>query len=337
MFKTFHASNANSVWHKIATEFTGGNTSAQISRAGDTQEILHAAISISNPRERWVVSKTPSINPALAIAEVIWIMNGRNDSSFLNYFCSILPNFAGKGRTYHGAYGYRLRRQFGIDQLDRAYNALKHKPESRQVVLQIWDGRLDLPRVKGKVMAADIPCNLISMLKVRSGKLEWTQILRSNDVFRGLPYNFVQFTTMQEIVAGWLGLEIGSYNQISDSLHVYDENMADIKRSSYVVAARNNDFLGLSKGQSRKVFLEMAEMTEQLVGRSVNVQQLGALLRAFRGPQAYRNMMTVLCAEVARRHKETGAMWELIGNCTNPIYVQLFRRWVATTAKSLKK
>ena len=63
------------------------------------------------------------------------------------------------------------------------------------------------------------------MLKVRDGALEWTQILRSNDVFRGLPYNFVQFTMMQEIMAGWLNLRVGSYNQLSDSLHIYDSDI----------------------------------------------------------------------------------------------------------------
>ena len=43
-------------------------------------------------------------------------------------------------------------------------------------------------------------------------------------MFLGVPHNFVQFTCIQEVLAGWLGVECGSYNQISDSLHVYDHN-----------------------------------------------------------------------------------------------------------------
>ena len=35
--------------------------------------------------------------------------------------------------------------------------------------------------------------------KVRQGKLEWSQIMRSNDVLLGMPYNFIQFTGLQEI------------------------------------------------------------------------------------------------------------------------------------------
>lgn len=45
--------------------------------------------------------------------------------------------------------------------------------------------------------------------------------MRSNDVHRGLPYNVVQFTTLQEVMAGWLGLEVGGYHHWSDSLHLY--------------------------------------------------------------------------------------------------------------------
>jgi len=330
MFKTFHAETADAAWQKIAKVFRAGTAaSAQISRAGQTKEILHAAISIANPRARWVVSRTPPINPAFALAEVIWIMTGRNDSAFLNYFNTGLPKFAGKGARYHGAYGHRLRRQLGIDQLDRAYNALKHKPESRQVVLQIWSGLLDLPRSRGVEASADIPCNLLSMLKVRAGKLEWTQIIRSNDLFRGLPYNFVQFTTMQEIMAGWLGLEVGSYNQVSDSLHIYMSDVSTLSSPSGVSVANNTDSLRLPKKQSERIFCEMARLTEKIISPRLKAGGIVRLMDNFSGPQAYKNIMAVLCAEAARRRKDRRAMADAISVCSNPVYTQLFNRWVA--------
>lgn len=334
MFRTFHAETADAVWGKIAKVFRAGTgASAQISRAGQTKEILHAAISISNPRARWVVSRNPPINPAFAVAEVIWIMTGRNDSAFLNYFNTGLPKFAGKVARYHGAYGHRLRRQLGIDQLDRAYSALKHKPESRQVVLQIWSGQLDLPRPRGVEASADIPCNLLSMLKVREGKLEWTQIIRSNDLFRGLPYNFVQFTTMQEIVAGWLGLEVGSYNQVSDSLHIYMSDISTLANSPGITVEPNNDSLRLPKKQSDRIFLEMARLTEKIISPRLTAVEIVRLFKNFKGPQAYKNIMAVLCAEAVRRRKDVGAMGDIIGACSNPVYRQLFHRWVSSRSR----
>ena len=209
MFHAFEADTADETWRAIADEFRGGRVAGQASRAGSTRELLHAAISISRPRERWISSRNPPINPAFAMAEIIWIVTGRNDSWFLSYFNRKFPEFVGDGPTLHGAYGYRLRRHLELDQLSRAYHTLASNPDSRQVVLQIWDGTVDLPHPDGHPRAQDIPCNVLSMLKVRENKLHWTQIVRSNDFFLGLPYNLIQFTTLQEIIAGWLEVEVG--------------------------------------------------------------------------------------------------------------------------------
>ena len=173
MFRVFEGKTADQVWCEVAQAFRSGEGPSQPSRAGEMREILHSAMSISEPTQRWVTSRYPPINPAFAIAEVVWIMAGRNDTSFLNYFNSQLPKYAGLGSYYHGAYGHRLRRNLNIDQLDRAYQTLKVNPSSRQVVLQIWDGKIDLPSSGGIEASNDIPCNLVSILKVRNGKLEW--------------------------------------------------------------------------------------------------------------------------------------------------------------------
>ena len=73
------------------------------------------------------------------------------------------------------------------------------------------------------------------------------QIVRSNDLFRGVPYNFVQFTSLQEILAGWLGIELGTYNQISDSLHLYTEDKKQILKSTVTEVQRNTDSISQPK------------------------------------------------------------------------------------------
>src|SRR5437879_1150771 len=115
------------------------------------------------------------MNIAFALEEVVWIMAGRNDSSFLNYYNTELPKYCGNGPIYHGAYGHRLRKRFGIDQVVRAYEALRRNPDSRQVVIQIWDSIVDLPAADGKPSSEDIPCNIVAMLKVRDKQLGPTQ------------------------------------------------------------------------------------------------------------------------------------------------------------------
>ena len=334
MFRNFSGQTADEAWIIIADAFRPGaeankcgTTAAQASRAGPTQEILHATISIANPVQRWVISRSPPLNPAFAIAEVIWILSGRNDAGLLNYFNRELATFAGRGRTYHGAYGYRLRQHLGLDQLDLAYRTLARKPESRQVVLQIWDGRSDLPGEDGEPVAEDVPCNVMSMLKVRSGALEWTQILRSNDIFRGLPYNLIQFTTLQEVIAGWLGVAVGSYNHLSDSLHLYDRDTAQIAASTEVAGEANVDSLALPKRDFDLVIAEMVTKAEAVTCDGVSAAQLILTASESTLPLAYNNLLCVLCAEGARRRRQPEAAAEIMAGCRNPCFVRLFDRW----------
>jgi thymidylate synthase len=329
MFQVFEGRTANEAWGKIATEFRENKSfSTQASRSGPTREVLHAAISVSDPRQRWVVARNPPMSIAFALAEVVWIMAGRNDSAFLNYFNRELPNYAGTGRTYHGAYGYRIRKRFNIDQLERAYHALTKNPDSRQIVLQIWEATDDLPGVNGLPLAEDIPCNIVSILKVRGGALEWTQIMRSNDIFRGLPYNFVQFTTMQEIMAGWLRINVGSYNHVSDSLHIYERDLQEMVSEPLLKLFENPDSLALPKHDFDLVLSELELHGNRIIEGSVSAESLLDTVRSCMLPIAYRNILCVLSAEGARKRDRFDVAEDIMGFCSNPAYHQLWGRWL---------
>jgi thymidylate synthase len=246
---------------------------------------------------------------AFAIVETIAILRGRRDAEFLTYWNRDLPRYVGNSSEMHGAYGYRLRFQFGVDQLEHAFLALQANSTSRQVVLSIWDPKADLPDSSGKPRAQDIPCNVCSMLKIRDGKLEWLQVMRSNDVFRGLPYNFVQFTTLQEVMAGWLGLELGAYVHVSDSLHVYESDLtAALGYKTPSETTRNRDSLALPKKESDAVWSRMASEVEELIHTSLSPERLVALATAREYPTAYANLMRVVVAEAYRRRGDDSSI-----------------------------
>ena len=93
------------------------------------------------------MSRQPPLNVAIAIAEVIWIMTGRDDLAFLNAWNQKLPGYVSAGLKLHEAYGHRLRHHIGVNQLTRAYQALRSNPNTRQVVLQIWDPSVNIPHL----------------------------------------------------------------------------------------------------------------------------------------------------------------------------------------------
>ena len=267
------------------------------------------------------------MNVAFALAEIVWIIRGRRDLEFLKFWNRNLSRYVGPGPQLHGSYGHRLRGHLGTDQLKRAYDSLRHEPDTRQVVLQIWDSAVDLPAADGSPADQDIPCNVASLLKVRDGKLEWTQIIRSNDVFLGVPYNFVQFTFLQEIVAGWLGLECGSYNQISDSLHAYEKDMANVVDSAGKLATHDNqDSLALTWDESQLAFCELERRIERMIEPTIHEDELENLAIWESATQAYRNIVSVLVATALHRRCQRDDAERVISNCKNPVYVELWSR-----------
>lgn len=330
MFRTLEADTAHELWKQAATMFTdGGVAKRQASRGGNTAEVMNAALTLRDPRQRWIASRAPAMNPAFAIAEVIWILQGRNDSTMLNFFNPQLPKFAGAGPTFHGAYGHRLRRHLGIDQLDRAFRALSTNEASRQIVLQIWDAEADLPLESGAPVAEDVPCNVISLLKVRDRRLEWTQIMRSNDLFRGFPHNVVQFTSLQEVFAGWLGVEIGSYHHYSDSLHLYEQDGVVGERITECRLPANTDSLALSKEESDHAFGALGGFCDFLSDGAANGPSVIHAFTELRLRPAFKNLACILAADALRRRSAFPEMNAVVAHCANPCLKTMFDRWLA--------
>ncbi len=328
MVNLFEGTSADDVWNQAKEKLCDKSAVLHhAGRGGLTFEILHAIFSISDPKQRWIVSRNPAINPAFAIAEVVWILNGRNDSTLVNYWNSQLSKYTGETENYHGAYGFRLRQHFEMDQVERAYKALCASPGSRQIALQIWDPRVDLPDIFGDPTNQDIPCNMSSLLKIREGKLDWTQIVRSNDLFRGVPYNFVQFSTLQEIFAGWLGVEVGSFTQLSDSLHLYQRDYAATQNSTPIVVLSNSDSLALPWGESWVMWQTMLRTMEEMMNESINEQKMFDLVMNADLKIAFKNLLYVVAAEAARRRKWFEIVSTFSDYCVNPVLVQAWNQW----------
>lgn len=207
------------------------------SRNGPMLEFNYPVTSVyENPCERVLFDETRDANPFLHFFECLWMLAGRNDLAFMTTFSNNFAKFSDDGETLHGAYGHRWRYHFTrqaetgtgaatsgrwepIDQLVLAVSELSRDPMSRRVVTQMWDPVVDLGR-DGK----DLPCNTSIMWRLRDGVLDMTVTNRSNDAVWGCyGANAVHFSFLQEYVASCLGVAVGRYYQVSNSLHVYPE------------------------------------------------------------------------------------------------------------------
>lgn len=188
------------------------------------------------PWERVLFSPARDANPFFHLFESLWMLAGRNDVGFVAAMVKRMADFSDNGWLMQGAYGWRWRRAFGVDQVDTIVDLIKRDPETRRAVIAMWDVRHDMstfgakaakdaPLVQvGGLKSKDIPCNTTLYFKPRSGKLQLTICCRSNDIIWGAyGANAVHFSILQEYVAGKCGLLVGPMIQISDSYHAYTE------------------------------------------------------------------------------------------------------------------
>lgn len=323
----FRGRTALDAWNLAANELrSGDHIRRSDSRLGPTREIPQAAFVIEDPRQRWIGSRRPPANIALALAEVIWIMSARSDSSFLRKWSKTYGKYVSMQPTLHDAYGARLRKHFGIDQLKQAAHALSANSSTRQVALQIWDATADLPFENGSPRDPNIPCNVLAMLKIHDQRLEWTQVLRSNDFFRGTPFNFFQFTTLQELVAGWIGVEPGCYTHFADSLHLYEADAAHIaEQSPRGTEIDNLDSLRFGMEDSFRYFRLLEKETEEITRASSEQDLLRLAVPEI--PQPLLNFRTILICERLRQLGNYNAARDFLRLCRNPALASAFTAW----------
>jgi hypothetical protein len=222
--------NVNSAFAEIWWKFKVCATPSE-SRNGPVLRIPEpVTITYTHPTERILWNRTRDANPVFHLMEAVWMLSGREDVGFLLPFNARMREYAeidddGKPAYIHGAYGYRWRKHFGFDQLERIVDTLRRSPESRQAVLGMWSPADDLVSAKLK----DGPWNTHVYFEVYNGKLNMTVCNRSNDVLWGaLGANAVHFSMLQEVVARGLGVPVGEYRQFTNNLHAYVESPAKV-------------------------------------------------------------------------------------------------------------
>lgn len=190
-------------------------------RQGDrAMELLHPHIVLTRPWEREVVTPGRRASLPAQIAETMWVLAGRNDVEWLSHYLPRAAEFSDDGEVWRGGYGPRIRQWGGeVDQLAHVVNLLREDPLTRRAVINIYDPAVDT--APGK----DIPCNNWLHFTSRGGKLHLHVATRSNDLIWGWSgINAFEWSALQEIVAGMLGLQIGELHFSITSLHVYDRH-----------------------------------------------------------------------------------------------------------------
>ncbi len=229
MIHTIQSDNINDAFHQVICDIAekGANVEGKFNTGKFTKELHPVMVELTNPLARTLIYPKRGNNPFQSLAETMWVMAGRNDVEWLSQFLPRAVDFSDNGKVWRAGYGPRIRKWDNkYDQLKYVVETLTNDRASRQAIVSIWDPASEITVGKSK----DYPCCNWVHFMIRDNKLDCTLTMRSNDAIWGWSsINVYEWTVIQEVLASCLGVEVGSYYHLSDSLHVYEHHYDKMK------------------------------------------------------------------------------------------------------------
>ena len=157
-----------------------------------------------------------------AIDELLWIWQKKsNNVHDLN--SHIWDSWADESGSIGKAYGYQLGIKHiypegEFDQVDRVIYDLKHNPQSRRILTNIYNFQ-DLHEMHL------YPCAYSMTFNVTGNKLNAILNQRSQDTLTANNWNVVQYAVLVHMLAQVSRLEVGEFVHVISDAHIYDRHI----------------------------------------------------------------------------------------------------------------
>lgn len=127
------------------------------------------------------------------------------------------------GKTINSNYGFLLfhdENKHGFTQFEHAINCLRNNPDSKKAVMTLYSK-------EHAYISNDNPCTLVINLYIQGDALNMQVIMRSNDLWYGLPYDLpffrvVHYTALAMLKRTYPNLELGYHIHQALNLHFYE-------------------------------------------------------------------------------------------------------------------
>lgn len=209
------ANNMDLIYHDICKKLaTSGN------EVRGTKELNNFSFTLTDLDNN--VINIRDISKSYICGELLWYALGRKDVGFINKFAGLWGRISDDGETSYSAYGDIVFNRHGFNQVDKIIQLLCDDPDSRRAVINFNVPNENVIKTKDEI------CTIALQFLIRDGKLHCYGIMRSNDVWYGLPYDVIFFTELTKYIARRLNIPYGTYTHTVISLHVYERNYDDI-------------------------------------------------------------------------------------------------------------
>ncbi len=170
-----------------------------------------------------------------AVDELLWIWQ-KKSNRIEDLHSHIWDQWAGDDGTIGKAYGYQLGikheyKEGWFDQVDRVLYDLKHQPNSRRIMTNIYNHH-DLHAMNL------YPCAYSVTFNVSGKRLNAILNQRSQDMLTANNWNVAQYAVLVHMIAQVSGLEAGELVHVIADAHIYDRHLPIVEE---VIAHKGYD------------------------------------------------------------------------------------------------
>ena len=186
----------------------------------DTKALFNCGFYINNPMDNHITNKQRKWSLKYAEAEWQWYLSGDPSIKKLGELYGKIPpiweKMADSEGNVRSNYGWQWKRNAQIDYVTAK---LKTNPKTRHAAISIFDGK------EFDTYRNDTPCTYAVQFTIINNELCMSVYMRSNDIWYGFCNDQYQFSSLQQMVADRLNLEIGWYYHHAHNMHLYNNKL----------------------------------------------------------------------------------------------------------------
>ena len=162
-----------------------------------------------------------------AVDEMLWIWQ-KKSNNIKDLGSHVWDQWADENGSIGKAYGYQLAvkhhyKEGDMDQVDRVLYDLKHNPQSRRILTNIYNHQ-DLSEM------ALYPCAYGMTFNVTGNKLNAILNQRSQDMLAANIWNVCQYSALTCMLAQVSGLDVGEFVHVIADAHIYDRHVPIVEK-----------------------------------------------------------------------------------------------------------
>jgi thymidylate synthase len=186
----------------------------------DTKALFNCGFYINNPMDNHITNEQRKWSLKYAEAEWQWYLSGDPSIKKLGELYGKIPpiweKMADSMGNVRSNYGWQWKRNAQIDYVTAK---LKTNPKTRHAAISIFDGK------EFDTYRNDTPCTYAVQFTIINNELCMSVYMRSNDIWYCFCNDQYQFSSLQQMVADRLNLEIGWYYHHAHNMHLYNNKL----------------------------------------------------------------------------------------------------------------